>query len=286
MNIYTRILITALLLCLAVLNHHGLLDEAGYNYTQTGIKRTLVTFAVARGLNGIISVVQGTEVAVEPVGVGLTFTPGQILDPVNDLIERFSWVVLASGTSLGIQEIMLHMSVGFWFEIVVTSLIVMTLILVWLQVPASRAASILFRLTLITIVLRFIVPAAALTNEVVYRNFLEPRYIESSEQLQQTSLRLDDMNRNTQGSADPGNDDEGIIASARRLYRSAADSVNMEARIEAFRRAAENISEHTINLIVIFVIQNLLIPLFYLWLLMQTAKWCIHRKLQGTPDSR
>ena len=79
----------------------GWLDNSGRTYTEDGIKRALATYAIARGLNGVISVAQGTEVAVEPVGVGVTFTPGQILDPINDLIERFSWIVLASSVSLG-----------------------------------------------------------------------------------------------------------------------------------------------------------------------------------------
>ena len=43
------------------------------------LKVTLTVYALARGLNALISVVQGTELAIEPMGVGLTLTPGQIL---------------------------------------------------------------------------------------------------------------------------------------------------------------------------------------------------------------
>lgn len=45
---------------------------------------------------------QGTEVAVEPAGVGVIFTPGQILDPVNDLLEQFSNLMLAASVAFGI----------------------------------------------------------------------------------------------------------------------------------------------------------------------------------------
>lgn len=64
-------------------------QRAGENY-ESLFQRALVTFALARTLNGVISAVQGTEVAIQPAGVGVTLTPGQMLDPVNDLVERFS----------------------------------------------------------------------------------------------------------------------------------------------------------------------------------------------------
>jgi hypothetical protein len=55
---------------------------------DAGLKRALISFASARTLNAIISVVQGTEMSVQPFGVGLTLTPGQVLDPINDLLEQ------------------------------------------------------------------------------------------------------------------------------------------------------------------------------------------------------
>ena len=109
---YHKVIITVFLLLLAFFSVSKLLDtfsfdNFGEKYTEEGLTRSLAAFGIAKGLNGLISVVQGTEVAVEPVGVGVILTPGQILDPVNDLIERFSWVMLICTISLGIQSILL-----------------------------------------------------------------------------------------------------------------------------------------------------------------------------------
>jgi hypothetical protein len=60
------------------------------------LRITLTVYAIARGLNAVISAAQGTELSIEPMGVGLTLTPGEILDPLNDLIEQFSSVLLPS----------------------------------------------------------------------------------------------------------------------------------------------------------------------------------------------
>ena len=90
-----------------VFNLNQALDNSSQHYVDKAFNRAIISFGIAKTLNGVISVAQGTEVAIQPAGVGINLTPGQILDPVNDLIERFSWIMLASTTSLGIQKVFL-----------------------------------------------------------------------------------------------------------------------------------------------------------------------------------
>jgi len=92
---------------------NGELNKQGELYIDRIFKQALATFAVARTLNGLISVAQGTTLAVEPAGIGADFAFGEILDPINDLIEQFSWIMLVSTTSLGIQKLLLEIT-GWW----------------------------------------------------------------------------------------------------------------------------------------------------------------------------
>ena len=69
---------------LLVLTFSRSIDDLGQRYNDAAFKRAFITFAIARGLNGLISVAQGTEVALQPAGLGLVFAPGQIFDPIND----------------------------------------------------------------------------------------------------------------------------------------------------------------------------------------------------------
>ena len=55
---------TVIAIVTAILALSGFADETSGDYADAALKRALVTFAVARGLNGVISVAQGTEVAV------------------------------------------------------------------------------------------------------------------------------------------------------------------------------------------------------------------------------
>ena len=277
LNIRIKIVITILVIPLVLANQLNVIDTASSAYAESGLKRTLLTYAVVRGLNGVISVAQGTEVAIEPAGIGLTFTPGQILDPVNDLIERFSWVVLVSGTSLGIQELLLSISAWFWFKLAVSLSLTAAVLLIWSSNPGtSWFTSLVIRCSLVLLVTRVCVPIISVSNEIIYRNFLEPRYTASSEQLQQTSFTLSALNQDAQQQVNQAEQSGSLIDSAKRLYQSAAYRINIEARMNALKQAAENISEHTINLIVIFVTQTILLPLLFLWLFLQIIKWIIN----------
>ena len=68
-----RKLILTIVCVLAVLAAAtGHLDNVGEDTAEKAFQRALFTFAVARSLDGVISVAQGTEVAIEPAGVGAT----------------------------------------------------------------------------------------------------------------------------------------------------------------------------------------------------------------------
>ena len=102
--------LVALLTLGALFSAVSIVDQQAAARYEGMFQRALVTFALARTLNGVISAVQGTELALQPAGVGLTLTPGEILDPVNDLVERFSWIMLAATVSLGVQQVLLDIS--------------------------------------------------------------------------------------------------------------------------------------------------------------------------------
>lgn len=261
-----------MILLLALLAWGGVVDDLGRDYTEAGLSRALLTFGVARGLNGVISVAQGTEVAFEPVGIGVVLAPGQILDPINDLVERFSWIMLASATSLGMQKMLLEIMAWPGLTLLLAVLLVAALILVWWPRPAAPGiARLVWRSTLALLILRFAIPSIAIGSELLYAAFLESQYSDSRAQLERTAGVIGDMNRQALPPAD-AETSSSWLDSARRAYASAADAINVERRIESFRQAAAEVSEHAINLIVVFVLQTIVFPLLFLWLVLHAVK--------------
>ena len=131
------------------------LDAPAMRQADAGLKRALVSFATARLLNGVISVAQGTEASVQPFGVGVTFAPGQILDPVNDLVEQFSHLMLAASVAFGVQKALI--SIGSYWPVSL-ALSAAALGWWWLHLRRTSVPYWLSRLLVILLMLRFAVP--------------------------------------------------------------------------------------------------------------------------------
>src|SRR5690606_16603911 len=89
------------------------LDTPASERVDAGLKRALASFATARALNAVISVAQGTELSAQPLGVGVNVAPGQVLDPVNDMVEQFSNLMLVASVSFGVQKVLIGIG-GYW----------------------------------------------------------------------------------------------------------------------------------------------------------------------------
>jgi len=240
-------------------------ETMGQSHVDTAFKRALVGYALARGLNGVISVAQGTEVAIQPAGVGVNFTPGQILDPVNDLVERFSWIMMLASSSLGIQKILLSMSAwkGLLVAVTITGLLLL-LSIVWKRISSFRW--VLQRLFLFVLLLRFMMPVFIVANDWMYRTFLEGDYIEAARSLEQAQRSIGEINEEVMAERTP--EPSSLLERAKAVYDSALANVDIDKRLEEYRLAAESISENTIKLVVVFLMQTLVFPLLFIFILM------------------
>ena len=264
-NIYLKVIISLAAILLMTLSFTGHIDMIGEDYAEQGLKRTLVTYTIARGLNGMISVAQGTEVAVEPAGIGLVFTPGEILDPVNDLIEQFSTVVLVSGASLGIQRILIEMTSWVWFSAIVALAVAVAIFAVWKPFYFSlHRRQFIYRLAIVLVIIRFVVPMIAIVNEGMYLAFLQDEYETSKSGLELSSQNIEQM----QSTPDPKviQTDQSLMEKLKQFYQSASNSLDVSSNLEDLKELAAEISEHVLNMIVVFVVQTIISPLLFLWL--------------------
>ena len=280
--IIKKIAITCLLIAGVLISYAGWLDDIAEEYTEQGIQRTLITYAVSRSLNGVISVAQGTEVAVSPAGVGLTFAPGQILDPVNDLIERFSWVVMVSGSSLGIQRLFLEITSSSAVNGLMALLVCIFLFNFCFRqkTDADRPVwqSLLSKSIIMVIFIRFSVPLIAVFNEGLYLAYLQPQYDEAQLQLENASVQINTINSSTRDKVNQQTDD-GLLSQVEQWLDKTKQSLDVEAQMNSLKQAAADVSQQVINMIVVFVVQTIIFPLMFLWLFIRGAKLLMARLL-------
>ena len=267
-----RWLFSLLLLLTAALSVTPFMDNrAAADYEQL-FQRAFVTFALARTINGVISVVQGTEIALQPAGVGVTLTPGQILDPVNDLVERFSWIMMGATISLGVQNVLLDISAWWVIQILVAALSAWLLIRLWYPGQGSDLNRILFRRVFpLLLFIRFAVPVMLIANDMLYQQFLEQRYQQSTEIITEAGKELEQISTEADAE-DARHEDDSMLSSLARAWSSTVDSIDLSARLERMQAQAAEVIEHLIQLSVVFILQTALLPVTFLWFFTQAIK--------------
>jgi hypothetical protein len=250
----------------------GVADNTSGEYADEALKRALVTFAVARGLNGVISVAQGTEVAVEPGGVGVNFTVGQILDPINDLVEQFSTVMLVASSSLGLQKILLSMT-AWWgvTALIVVAAVGLALAMWWPGGANAAARSVAIRIFAVALFLRFALPVLIVGTHIVFSAFLEGEHDSAAAILEATSAEIEEINRDESAPVS-GTEDPSFFDRLGEMIDTSIQQLDVSGRIERLKESASTASEQIVNLIVIFVLQTILLPLAFLWLFVEGLK--------------
>jgi hypothetical protein len=262
--------ILAILAATAALS--GLVDETGQRYAGEAFRRALVTFAVARTLNGVISVAQGTEVAVEPGGVGVNFTVGQVLDPINDLVERFSAVMLVATSSLGLQNVLLRMTMWWGTSLAVAVAAILALTVLWIpKFDLAKVQPLAVRILLVTIFLRFAVPILVIGSNLVFDTFLAAEQTAATAALEATQSEIEQMNEEA-ATQEAAREDQSVLERLGSILDDSLGSMNVSERLDRLRDRVSNASEHIIDLIVIFVLQTIILPLVFVWLFVELLK--------------
>jgi len=248
----------------------GHIDRASAAQAESALKNALVTFAVARTLNGVISAAQGTEVALEPGGVGVILSVGEVLDPINDLIERFSAVMLFAASSLGLQTLLLNIT--GWWGVSAFLAAAAAAFLVTLWAPNSAAADYAvpaLRVLLIGLFVRFAVPVLIVGTTLISDAFLMPEQKAATAILETTTADIEELNEETRAASTT---DQSLMDRLGDMIDESLASMKVTERLAQLKESAANASEHIVSLIAIFVLQTIILPLLFLWLFVQGLK--------------
>jgi hypothetical protein len=277
MTVTRRLLWTAFALAATAAAATGRVDELARDYAADTFGRALLTFAAARTLNGVISAAQGTELSLEPGGIGINLSIGEVLDPINDLIEQFSGVMLVATSSLGLQNVLLRVTAWWGVSAALSIAAALSLIIVWAPPLASLPARMALRVLLIASLLRFAIPALMVFSSLFFETFLAEQHMAATRALEATSEEIEEFNAEA---APPPAEDPSLVDQLGAMLGDTLRTLNARERLENLRRQVSESVEHIIELIVIFAFQTIILPLVFLWGLVALVKAVIARTTQ------
>ena len=274
-SLWARCTATGLLLAMVALSWSQALDNAASNATTTTFKRALSIAALARTFNGVISVAQGTEIAVQPIGVGITITLGEILDPINDLIERFSMLALVASVSLGLQITLTEIMSSAWLSGLMSVAILTYLVFMWRN-PATPAARMALRVSGTVIFARFLLAVAMLATHWLDVAFLQERQEKAVAEITATTQAIVQL-QDESSSVEVNTDEPDLFDKIDDFLKSSRQAFDINSQLDALKARVEGSVEELIHLIVIFLLQTLVLPFAALfvswWGLKQFWRW-------------
>lgn len=268
-----KIVVITVLLVMTVISWLSILDTSATKLVDEGFKRALVSFASARALNAAISAVQGTEVVVH-LGVGVTLAPGQLLDPVNDLVETFSNLMLAASVAFGMQKFLINIG-SHWF---ISLLLTVTAIgWGWTYLRQQQHFVWLPKLLAILLMIRFAIPVIAIGTDFLFKTYLNAEYTVNQQAISQAPSQVTMFK--SSNTAKVENSDWWEMAKNRvqAVVSEGKEILDLEARFKKLEQMAEKWTEHIVNLMVIFLLQTMVIPVLLIWILYLMVKEVCYR---------
>ena len=245
-------------------------DSSTDGYFQQAITKAGLAYATCRTINASVSIVQNSSLQLEPAGIGLSLAVGQALDPIDDMTERLSDVMVTAITSLGVQKLAYEIGVSFVPPILGACLLVWSM-LIWIEhEKAAALRNHLLQALLLVAVFRFCLPVSSVACAYVQDHFFDARIANARQQLALGSAELDALADLSLPEVD------GVLGTIENstafLKKKAADFKDvMVYTVDHMGRIIDSLLNLTFLYVGIFLLQVVVLPLLSFWVLVKTA---------------
>ena len=263
----TRTFVPALaaMLLAVVISWAGVLDRSSGKYVDEALVQAFSTYAVARGINGVVSVLQSVSVGGS-LGVAFNVSPGEVLDPINDLVERFAAIMELSIGSLLIQKLLIAITSSAFFNILLTASVAAFALVALLNI--TSAVGPLFRTVLTLVFLRFAIVLAILANSWVDIAFLREGIDQRVEGVSSVSEDVSARVAETPTAAKPAEEEQGMFDSFKNGFSALAEKTQgMMSQLDASaaKEQLDNAVPNMVDLMAVFILKTILMPLLFLY---------------------
>ncbi len=246
------------------------LDSTADNYFRDSITKAGVSYGVCRVINATVSVIQQSSLQLEPAGIGLSLAVGQIVDPINDMVERLSNVLVMSITSLGVQELAYEISLTIVPPILALFLFSLS-VLIWFEKDrVSKLQNIVINVLMIASIARFCLPVSSIANEFLQAHFFEQKIVEANEELARSTADLDHLK---DVHLPKYNGLVGTIENSASYLKEKSLNFKeaIKTTIDKKVLIIDNLLKLTFLYLGVFVIQVVILPLLVFWFLIRTV---------------
>jgi len=246
------------------------LDDRTDAYFEKAITKAGLTYATCRVINASVSVIKESQLQLEPGGIGVSLAIGQVLDPVDDMTERLSDVLVTAIASLGIQKLAYEISVSVVPPILAVCLVILS-VLIWIPREKIRLyQDTLLRMIILVLVARFCLPMSSFANDMLHDRFFSGKIERAKTELSEGVVEFEKLKEFSLPETD------GVIGTIKNskslLEEKAAELRNaLVTMADSMGTIVESLLSLTFLYVGIFLIQVIMLPLLVFWILVTVA---------------
>ncbi len=230
-----------------------------WNYQEASITSAFTIYGITRALNAAISMLQGTDISMVVVSMSI----GELLDPINDLIERFSWIVMMAIASLGIQKVLLSVVVSKAANLLLGAAVAGYLVSLWYK-PCTKYRNVSVKAISILFFIRFSLSMVFVCNYTLDVYYFSDQKNTAQAALVDTQTVIE--NNAVLTTESDTSESDSLLEKVRKTYsETKASFSNVEAKVGEITDSVESSISSLLDLIVFYILQTVLLPIAFLF---------------------
>jgi len=246
------------------------LDKKADAYFSDAMTKAGVAYGVCRTVNASVSIIKESQIQIEPVGIGVSIAAGQVLDPLDDMTERASDILVTAIVSLGIQKIIYELCVLFAPALVAIAIISFIIASLFQGVRAKAIRGIILNSIILIAVARLCLPTSSIVSSYLNDHYFSPEISKAKDELAMSSPemeRLKDMRLP---------EFDGVVGAIQNGFRFVGTKTSdlgaaLKSMILNMGSMVQNLLKISYLYVALFIIQVILLPIGAFWLLTRIA---------------
>lgn len=242
------------------------LDKKADSYFSDAMTKAGVAYGVCRIVNASVSVVKESQIQIEPAGLGVSLAAGQILDPLDDMTERASDILITAIISLGIQKIAYELSVAFAPGLLGLALIAFVVTSFFKGNRAVAYRGVILKAIILISVARLCLPTSSIISFYLNDHYFSPEIIKAKDELALSSPEMERLRDMRMPELD------GPWGTIKNGFTFVGEkTADLGAALKALIRNAGSMVSNLLKLsylyVALFLLQVILLPVGAFWLL-------------------
>ncbi len=242
------------------------LDKTTDTYFSESLTKAGLAYGVCRVVNASVSVIKESQIQIEPAGLGVSLAAGQVLDPLDDMTERASNILITAIVSLGIQKIAYELCIAFMPPVAGFTIIIFVVVSFFKGERSSAIRGILLKSIILLAVARLCLPTSSIINLYLSESYFSPQIIKARDELTIMSPEMERLKDMSMPKID------GVIGTIKNGFdfvgRKTSDmGAALKTMINNMGSMVANLLRLSYLYVAVFIMQVILLPLVTFWLL-------------------